>query len=198
MQVIPHRLISLMMALTVASLLAGCGTQDPDENPISVGVRNQTHSSIYVGANSLPLKIKDSTGTWWSSDAGFSGVTCSQCDQQCENNLHGDPAPTWIEIPPGQTLPLSWDGRLYERLDRGCYCGITCYQPMPFPRGKYTFEVSFDQSLPPERQPFHSYPSHDGTLKTWSGSGLGTATTKQFRVFRLTYDGETEINLLFK
>ena len=198
MQVIPHLPMYLMMTSLLASLLAGCGAQDPEANPIQVGVRNQSHSSIYVGANSLPLKIKDFSGTWWDADAGFSGLTCSQCDQQCENNLHGDPAPTWIEIPSGQTLPLSWDGRLYERLDGGCHCGITCYQPMPFQPGNYTFEVSFDQSLPPERQPYTSYPSHNGTLKTWSGSGLGTAASKQFRIFRLTYDGETEINLVFK
>lgn len=189
---------TLTMTLALALLMAGCGAEDPDANPIRVGVRNQSYSSIYVGANALPLRIKDSTGNWWGSDAGFSGVTCSQCDQQCDSSLHGDPAPTWTEIPSGQTLPLSWDGRLYERLDGGCHCGITCYQPMPFVPGKYTFEVSYGHVLPSNRQPYSSSQSHGGSLTTWTGSGMGTASTKQFRIFRLTYDGETEINLLFK
>ncbi len=184
------------MTLALAALLvAGCGAE---ENTIKVGVRNQGHSSIYVGANSLPLRVMDETGKWWRTDPGFGGIPCSACDQQCDNNLHGDPAPVWVEIPGGQTLPLSWDGNLYERVEGGCHCGISCYQKTPMDPGKYTFEVGYDQALPPERQPYHSTPSHNGTLTSWMGTGMGVAESKQFRIFRLTYDGETEINLIFK
>ena len=195
MQVNWHRLTSWSMALMAASLLAGCG---PAEDPIQVGVRNESLGSVYVGSNALPLRIKDSRDVWWSADAGFAGVSCSDCERQCENNIHGDPRPLWIEIPPGQTLPLRWDGRLYQRLDGGCHCGTTCYQPTSMEPGPYSFEVSFEQSLPPDRQPYTSAPSHNGALQTWTGSGLGTAEARQFRIFRLIYDGEREINLVFK
>lgn len=193
MRVIKAAGLTLIMVLAGLAT-AACGVEQPS---IMVEVVNETHGSIYLPANFLPLRIKDSQGKWWRADAG-GGTRCADCSEACESTLHGDPAPVFVEVRAGQTLPMSWDGALYERSPNGCSCGISCYDQVPVSPGKYTFEVSFDQDLPFQYKPYTSAATHDGTMTSWFGSGMGTAEARQFRIFRLTYDGESEINLIFK
>ncbi len=145
--------------LTLITVLAGlataaCGAEEP---AIRVSVVNQVYDSIYVPANYLPLRIKDQQGSWWQADLR-GGVACADCSEACEGTLKGDPAPAWVQVRRGQTLPLGWDGTLYQRSGQTCSCGIGCHDQAPISPGKYTFELSFDQALPPPVEALQQQP----------------------------------------
>lgn len=180
---------------TILGLLGACN-QGPTAGQISLMLLNQRDHSVYLPANSLPLQIKDSADQVWSPDTGWGGITCGQCQQQCESNLHGDPAPVWIEIPAGERLTLPWDGRLYRRSSGGCGCGgWSCYEPTTAEDGHYAFLLYYDTTLPGHGAPYNSTQLNTA-LPAWVGSGMGVASARQMYSFKVHYQGEDAV--LFK
>ena len=192
------------LPLILALVLAGCekaGTPVPPPNPTTVELVNQSGAPVFVAGNELPFSIVDGEGTRWKAAPGAIEILCDACWQSC--GVFKDPAPVYIEIPSGKSYPIAWDGRLYDRIDRGCSCperDLDCYVRRPLPLADYTFEVQYTDGLPlgdPLSPRQYTQSPHTGGTILWVEQAVGLETLDLLRTFAVSYGGQTTIQLAF-
>lgn len=177
---------SQALTLTLFPILAACDDLPP-ARPTTVKVVNKGTHAIYVTADRLPFRLIDGTNKTWRPDAARAPL-CFDCDDVCNSDTHCDPAPVWIKIGAGETVPFEWEGRLYDLRDKACSCGASCFEPEELPDGSYQLVLEYEPELPTAREPYIPF-EYDG-VTWWCGSGLGYSIPTQERRYPITVAGQ--------
>lgn len=140
----------------------GEGGAGPTSPPMDVAVTNAGDATVFVNGLVMPLAVRDEAGTSWPTDAGWQWH-CDDCDAICETGAHGEPCPTYAELPPGATVTVRWDRRVWTGEMSTCPCGgeigtPACAVLSPAPAGPLTIELPYRTDLPGDDADYSTAP----------------------------------------
>ncbi len=172
---------------------------EPPGVAVAVTIRNTGIGTLYLdGMRARPFSIRGSGGEQYEPGSGLFGGSCDSCADLCANNMHGDPAPCYLELAPGAELMVSWDGKLYEQ-SKCQPCGVSCHSTKPAADGAYTFVVPYRTAL--DQLGYDVQQIDCGSiagLPSWMGATLGFADLDQQAEVAVSYSGQTELLLEIK
>jgi hypothetical protein len=190
----------IISAAALALLSAACG-----DGETTISVTNTLSRSVLLAGNEVPVNLFGQTAgakQRWSLSLAESPL-CSTCDSVCsdgpktpELNDPSLPATTFIEVPPGKTYRVSWNGVAYSFKESGCACGATCHEAVELEHGEYNATIEYRTSLPNDDNAYSKEDLGDGFIR-WISTGTGAAKVTDYHSKDLTYTGQTELPLDF-
>lgn len=189
---------ALRLSALIAALLA-VGCDDAvlvPARPVTIELTNQSGGALFLAADHLSFHLLDSGGVEWRPD-GYWAPLCSDCEEACDSDTHGDPSPVWLEVPAGEAASLSWQGRLYRVSETPCGCGYQCLEVAAFDDGDYELVLEYELELPEGWGPYYPMEREDG-LPGWRGAGMGWAYPQQSHTYPFTFEGQPSLVLVFE
>jgi hypothetical protein len=206
-----------ILLLSAPATMLACGSSSPDDpltsgtgggggaatggsggdggsavsSPMSVTVTNAGASPIYIDGILMPFALRNASGDLLPTSAGW-GYHCDGCESVCETGAMGEVCPTYAEVPPGATVTVEWDRRVWAEEMSTCSCGGAIGEPAcavlsPAPQGPHDIELPYRTDLPGDESdytnlPLEAHPHLDGAgvmIRSNCSEGFGLGVFDQ-------------------